>query len=204
MADQTKALVIVAHPDDETIFCSGFIMSHPDWDWTILCLCRRDDQDRAPRFSRACKQLGARSAISDLDDERPERPLASLDEVKSRVLAMLDQLGVGSRFDVVFTHGANGEYGHNRHVEVHRAVREMLADKQLSSKQVFFFNYKPVRSGKFCVPAARAARGAQVVQKLGKHAQKKKHLLISSVYNFNRESFESLSCSEFESFKVKK
>jgi LmbE family N-acetylglucosaminyl deacetylase len=197
-----KALVIVAHPDDETIWCGGTILSHPDWNWTVLSLCRKDDKDRAPKFRRACRELGARCAISDLEDEQPERPLASLDEVKSRVRAMLDRLGAGSRFDVVFTHGANGEYDHNRHIEVHRAVVEMLKQKQLSSKQVLFFDYRLDKSGEFCVPAARRARGADVTKKLRKDLLKKKCLLTTSAYKFNRESFEAKSCSRIERFKV--
>jgi LmbE family N-acetylglucosaminyl deacetylase len=31
--------VIVAHPDDETLWAGGTILEHPSNDWFIVCLC---------------------------------------------------------------------------------------------------------------------------------------------------------------------
>jgi hypothetical protein len=93
--------------------------------------------------------------MSDLDDEHPEKKLASLEGVKERVRAMMKQLGTGKDFDFLFTHGASGEYGHNRHREAHRAVVEMLASGELSAHKVFFFNYRRSRSGDYCVADTR-------------------------------------------------
>ena len=105
----TRALVIVAHPDDETIWCGGQILENPGWEWAVLSLCRGDDRDRAPKFRRACKRLHVKDAISDLEDENVERPLPSLAPVKSRIRKMLKKLRLGTGFDVLFTHGRNGE-----------------------------------------------------------------------------------------------
>ena len=49
--------VIVAHPDDETLWAGGTILSHPSWNWFIVCLCRGSDKERAPRFHNALKIL---------------------------------------------------------------------------------------------------------------------------------------------------
>ena len=65
-----KALCIVAHPDDETIWMGGKILKEKDWDWTILSLCRGDDRDRMPKFKKVCRIYGAKAVISDLDDEK--------------------------------------------------------------------------------------------------------------------------------------
>ena len=50
-----SAVVIVAHPDDEVIWCGGLILQKPDWDWTILSLCRATDRDRRP--TDKCKSI---------------------------------------------------------------------------------------------------------------------------------------------------
>ncbi len=195
-----KALVVIAHPDDETIWCGGTILSHPDWDWTVLSLCRKHDKDRAPKFREACRQLNAKCTISDLEDEKPEQSLSSLGEVKSRIVKMLAETRAGNRFDFIFTHGENGEYNHNRHKEVHNAVREMIESSELQCRKIFFFNYKLAEDATHCEPDTATADS---LTRLSGRITRKKNLLISSTYKFNVDSFEKRSCFSIESFKVK-
>ena len=35
-----RAAVVVAHPDDETLWCGGYILTHPEFLWRIVTLCR--------------------------------------------------------------------------------------------------------------------------------------------------------------------
>jgi LmbE family N-acetylglucosaminyl deacetylase len=58
--DKKKArsvAVIVAHPDDETLWAGGTILNHPAWKWFIVCLCRGCNKERSIRFYNALKAL---------------------------------------------------------------------------------------------------------------------------------------------------
>lgn len=96
--------MIVAHPDDETLWGGGYLLRYPG-DWTVQC-CSVPVADpvRAVRFREACARLGARSVVHDSPD-RFETPLAGLD-------------GLDLAFDQIVTHGLAGEYGHPHHQQV--------------------------------------------------------------------------------------
>ncbi len=87
--EKGRGLVVVAHPDDETIWMGGTILANPRVAWTVFSLCRSGDRDRAPIFKKVCKFLGARAVISDLDDEEVLSLLESLPEVRFRLRSFL-------------------------------------------------------------------------------------------------------------------
>lgn len=101
--------VVSAHPDDETIWAGGLIGSLPGC-WTVICCSiPRTDPIRAWKFFDACDVLGANARLLPYV-ETPGDPLKNLDQI------------VLSEFDVVVTHNAQGEYGHEHHKQVHRFV----------------------------------------------------------------------------------
>src|SRR5512147_433990 len=83
---KTKSVaVIVAHPDDETLWAGGMILTQPTWHWFVVTLCRGSDEDRAPRFYRALKALGAEGTMGDLNDGPEQVPLAD-DQLQETIL----------------------------------------------------------------------------------------------------------------------
>src|SRR6202795_4736136 len=94
-----RAAVVVAHPDDETLWCGGYILTHPEFLWRIVTLCRAVDPDRAPKFRRVLQRLGAEGEMADLDDgpDQSALPVEQVHETTARLLA-------GTSYDLILTH----------------------------------------------------------------------------------------------------
>ena len=109
--DEGRRAIVTAHPDDETLWMGGLPLTYPG-DWTVIC-CSVPTRDtiRAWKLFEAVERLGARARLSPTGDFGVSQPLD------------LDHIDL-SGFDCIVTHGADGEYGHPHHKQVHAFVRE--------------------------------------------------------------------------------
>lgn len=200
---QINALVIVAHPDDETIWMGGTILKNKDWKWNIICLSRMNDVDRKPRFLKVCEHYRAKCVINDLEDESLT-PL-SIKDVEEKIIECLKKINK-KEFDYVFTHGKNGEYGHLRHKEVHMAVKSLISKNILKSKNYFYFSYNPSDStfnNIHNINVALPNKKADYVVNLDRKVLKDKINLVVDKYGFDKKSFEAVSCNIVEAFNKK-
>ena len=187
-----RALVIVAHPDDETIWMGGAILKNPQITWTIFALCRAADKDRAPKFREVCKYYGAHPIITDLEDE----DIMDIRESIQKIRRLIKQKIGRQKFDYIFTHGSNGEYGHPRHTGVSRAVKSMIKNGEMRSGQLLNFAY--TTDGKNSILEDKSAK---FFIRLSRRELAGKRNIIKKLYGFSQYSFENLSCLPLETFK---
>lgn len=191
-----RALVIVAHPDDETIWLGGFISLHPEINWTIFSLCRVFDPDRQPKFLCACRRYKAKPIIADLPDDGELNSKQLTPLIKKIICARLGQLEP-RQFDYIFTHGKNGEYGHPAHVAAHQAVRSLVKDYKLKTETLLCFNYKKSRQ-----PTARAHSDLEIY--LTGEEFKNKKAVMTKIYGFDPAGVDANYCTNPEAFKIVK
>jgi len=187
-----KALLIVAHPDDETLWAGGTVLSHPSWEWFILCLCRGSDADRAPKFTRALEVLRSEGIMGDLNDGPDQDPI---DETEIQQV-ILDLLPV-HYFDLIISHHPAGEYTrHIRHEETGKAVINLWHSGKISAGEFWAFAYED--GNKNYLP--RPIESTGIYNVLSKHIWRRKYSIITETYGFKPDSFEARTTPRAESF----
>jgi LmbE family N-acetylglucosaminyl deacetylase len=184
--------LMVAHPDDETLWAGGLLLAHPEWRVWIATLCRAGDPDREPRFFSMLARLGANGVMADLDDGPEQAPLDDA-AVRAMILTMMN----GYQFDVLLTHGPRGEYTrHRRHEEVSGAVTALWMAGVIRARELWLFAYDD--AGGTALPRARPDAHRRVT--LPPPILAEKRCLIIEQYGFAPTSWEGRTIPAEEAF----
>ena len=188
----SRCAVIVAHPDDETLWAGGTILMNPDNEWTVVTLCRRSDPDRNPKYYAALKALNATGHMGDMDDGPEQIPL-DIKDVETTVLSLLKN----TEYDLIITHSTLGEYTrHRRHEEVAEAVLGLIESKRLTTKKIWMFAYED--GGREYLP--RPIQYADQIISLPRDVWNTKYKMITEIYGFHKESWEAKATPRKEAF----
>jgi LmbE family N-acetylglucosaminyl deacetylase len=152
-------LLVVAHPDDETIFFGGLLQVYRRRPWRLICVTdgNADGQGkaRAVNFSDACKAFNIKDfEVWDFPDRFDSR--LELDKLTDRLS--------NETPSETFTHGILGEYGHPHHQDVSLAVHRAFKPKKLPVWSVAYNCY------------------GEKIFRLPRKAYEKKCNLLSKVY----------------------
>jgi LmbE family N-acetylglucosaminyl deacetylase len=185
--------VIVAHPDDETLWAGGTILSHPSWNCFIVSVCRGNDTDRAPKFYKALKVLKSDGIMGDLDDGPEQKPL----DIKILEQVILDLLPA-KHYDLIISHNPSGEYTrHIRHEEVSKAVIKLWYNKKIFTDELWTFAYEDGKRKYY----PRPEKDASIYRKLTKRIWLRKYNIITETYGFEENSWEAKTTPKEEAFR---
>lgn len=127
--DKVKALLIVAHPDDETIFCGGAMLYYPNWEWTVVCVTNPEEK-RYLEFQKAmkCYENFGVKIKSSMTLEQEDREYSGEEEI--RVLRVWSDVIKSKGFspELVFTHNnkSEGDYVHQHHKWLNEVVHRLF------------------------------------------------------------------------------
>ncbi len=184
--------MLVAHPDDETLWAGGTLLDERGWSPFVVSACRASDADRAPKFRRVLECLNAEGAMADLDDGPAQLELADA-AVEAALLGALPT----RQFARILTHSPLGEYTrHRRHEEVARAVLRLWARGTLSSPELWLFAYDD--DGRQRLPSA--IERADIVRELSEETFRTKRALVVDGYGFSEQSWEAQVTPRREAF----
>lgn len=189
-----SVIVIVAHPDDEILWAGGTMLNNPQWDYFIISLCRKYDEDRASKFYKVLKILNVQGIMGNLDDEPEQKPLDDI-VVQQYLLDLVPK----KHFDLIITHSPLGEYTkHLRHEEVSKAVILLWNEGKIYADALWLFAYEDGEKKYF----PRAIKNASYFETLKNDIWIKKYKIITETYGFEENSWEAKTTPKMEAFWI--
>jgi LmbE family N-acetylglucosaminyl deacetylase len=131
--------------------------------------------------------------MADLDDGPDQTPLPA-ERVRQTILDLLPR---DVTFDVILTHGPDGEYTrHARHEECSRAVIALWGDGRIRTRAVWCFAYDD--GHKAHLP--RVSEHAGLRQALPESVWEEKYRIVTTLYGFTPDSWEARVTPREEGF----
>ena len=116
-------LMIVAHPDDESIWAGAELLQN---DYVVVCLTNGNNPKRVEEFQKAMEltgDLGIMLEYPDLDYALVQNKWDGISEFLAKDITLfLDAKNWGK----VVTHNPDGEYGHTHHIITSEVVTDCV------------------------------------------------------------------------------
>ncbi len=110
--------MIVAHPDDETIFGGAQLIREKGW--KVVCITNAKNRKRAREFAKAMKLVGADYEMWNYRDTYSYK--FDSKSLKKDLRRLIEQ----NRFKKIVTHSLLGEYGHPQHKVIAKIMHNIV------------------------------------------------------------------------------
>lgn len=125
--DNSDKLMIVAHPDDETLWGGAHLA---EGGYLVVCLTNANNAKRKQEFERVMEASGNKGIILSYPDT-VGGVRSTWSKEKNKIAKDIDTLLKYKEWKMVITHNPQGEYGHIHHKYTNAIVT-----------QVYYLNYK--------------------------------------------------------------
>lgn len=139
--DGFTKLMIVAHPDDETLWGGGHLL---EGNWFVVCLTNGYNSKRVTEFTNALSVSGSKFMILNYPDYKVKRIIDDWKYVKKGIGKDIELLLKYKNWKQVATHNLQGEYGHKHHKMTNQIVTAQARNYNTIDKLYYFGKfYKP-------------------------------------------------------------
>ena len=190
----TDKLMIVAHPDDETIWGGGHLTQKG---WLVVCVTNGRNSVRSAEFKSVMKESGNKGFILSY----PYIVYGKRDDwskVKGKITDDLKLIMTYKPWKQISTHNAKGEYGHLHHEMTHSIVTEIY-DLCKMTQPLYVF-------GKYYKESELPDVSSQLTHMDGSMISRKEHFL--TLYTSQGTTTDSLShmnpYEEWEQIRIRK
>lgn len=153
----SRCLVVIAHPDDETMFFAPFIVAEIEQNSEIHLLCFSNGgfygngEKRAKELHKAAETLGIASSLVTLLDwpHFPDNPKVAWKPNDVREV-ILDYCSGKPQIDAIVTFDSYVVSGHLNHIAIYNGVRSLVDDSQFNQRVFILESVSVFR--KYCRP----------------------------------------------------
>lgn len=110
--------MVVAHPDDESIFGGANLLRETGW--KVICLTNGNNATRSNEFYRAMNMIGVSCEIWDYPDEY--EGTFDADQLRKDLSKVFRK----NKMNRIVTHNLEGEYGHSQHKSLSRILHDLV------------------------------------------------------------------------------
>lgn len=138
--DDCTNLMIVAHPDDETLWGAAHLMQG---DWFVVCMTSQYFPTRKQEYQKVLDTLGVKGIILDYPDlYKGIDGKWKIDSWKYIQTALSDDLNVIINYkdwEQIVTHSPTGETGHFHHKYINKSVLQICENNSAKYNNLWYF-----------------------------------------------------------------